>query len=94
MPDSGIALEVEVNVPLRGAALDAELARESEGRHPVDESEVDGLRRAALIRTDRGRFESEHLRGRRLVNVAFVRKRAQQPFVAGEVRHYAQSICE
>jgi len=43
-----VALEVEVHVALRGAALDAELAGESERRHAVDQPEVDRLGGAAL----------------------------------------------
>src|SRR6185503_10784000 len=49
LANAGIATEVTPDVVLRGVALDAELAREPECRHAVDEPEIDRLRGAALV---------------------------------------------
>ena len=48
----GIAREIAVHVLLRRRALDAELAREPERRHAVDQPEVDHLGVAPLLRAD------------------------------------------
>ena len=47
--DARVALEIPVDELLRRAALDAELLREAERAHAVDEPEVDGLDVAALV---------------------------------------------
>ena len=87
---AGIALEIEVDVLLGRAALDAELPGKAEGRHAVDEPEVDGLGRPALVRGHlRGR-QPEDLGGRRLVNVAILGERRQEALISGEVRHDPQ----
>src|SRR6185437_15340106 len=73
-----VAREVQVDVILGRAARHAELTRQAEGRHAVDEAEVDGLGRAALIGRDRLERQAEYLRGGRLMDVAILREGAQQ----------------
>src|SRR5690606_27647370 len=62
-----IAGEVSLDVVLRGVALDAEVGGESERAHAVDQTEVDHLRVAALLRADLGRRDAEDLAGSRAV---------------------------
>jgi hypothetical protein len=66
---AGVAVEIQVDVLLRLAALDAQLPRESEGRHAVDETEVDGLGAAPLVRGHRREVDAEDLRCRGAVHV-------------------------
>ena len=47
--DAGIACEVAVDIGLCGGALDAQLRRQAERGHAVDQSEVDDLRVAPLF---------------------------------------------
>src|SRR5690606_9212252 len=76
--DAGVALEIPVDVALRLAALDAELAREAERGHAIDEAEVDRLRGAALIGRDVRERHVEHLRGRRAVDVLTLSERGEE----------------
>ena len=87
---AGVAREVQLHVPLGLAALDAELAREPERRHSVDQSEVDGLRGTPLLGADLVRRHAEDLGSRRLVDVPVLGEGPQQALVPGEVRHDAQ----
>ncbi len=75
---------------LRGAAFDVELPRQTEGRHAVDQTEVDGLGGAALLAAHLIERQTEHLRGGGAVNVAALGEGAQQRGIAGQVRHDAQ----
>ena len=72
---AGIALEVLVDELLRRAALDAELLREPERAHAVDQPEVDRLDVAPLVGRDLGQRHAEDLGRRRPVDVgAFVKR--------------------
>src|SRR5690606_3776531 len=84
---AGIALEVEIDITLRLAALDAELTRQAERRHAVDQAEVDRLRGAALIGGGLVQRHAEDLgRGRAMDTLARGDRRAQA-LVPGQVRH-------
>src|SRR5690606_8211817 len=84
---SGVALKVEIDIALRLAALDAELAREAEGRHPVDQAEIDRLRRAALIGRDVAERHAEDLRRGRAMDILARAAPREQAFIDGQVRH-------
>ena len=87
---AGIAGEVEIDVLLGGGAADFKLPGETEGRHPVDQAEVDGFRRAPLFRRDVFTGHFENLRRRGAVDVLAAAERAQQSLVAGQVSHDPQ----
>ena len=88
--DAGIAGEVAVDVGLRRAALELELAREAEGAHAVDQAEVDDLGDAALVGADFDRRDAEDFGGGGAVHVLAVREGFEQACVVREVRHDAQ----
>ncbi len=88
--DTRIAGEVAVDVELRRAALQAEVACQAEGAHAVDQPEVDDLGHAALIAADFQRSDAENLSRGRAVNVFPGGERSEQTRVLREVRHDAQ----
>ena len=88
--DARIAREILVDELLRGAALDAELRREPEGAHAVDQAEIHCLDIAALIGRDVVNGHAENLRGGRPVNIRTLVECSGQRCVAGEMRHDAQ----
>ncbi len=87
---AGVAPEVQVDVVLRLAARDAELARQPEGGHAVDQAEVDRLGGAALLVGDVLGAVAEHLGRGGAVDVAVLGEGVQQPGVARQVRHDPQ----
>ena len=79
----GIALEILVDELLRGAALDAELLREAERAHAVDQPEVDRLDVAALVGRHLGERHAEDVGRSRPVDVgAFVERPARSAGIA------------
>src|SRR5690606_36970964 len=88
--NAGVALEVAVDVVLRFAALDAEIARQAPGAHAVHQAEVDGLGGPALFAIDLVGVQVEHLGGGGAVDVGAVGEGVQQLFVAGQMGHDPQ----
>ncbi len=88
--DAGVAREVAVDVGLRRAAFQPELAGEAEGAHAVDQAEVDALGDATLVGADFERGDAEDLAGRCPVHVLAVREGVEQALVTREVGHDAQ----
>ncbi len=86
----GVTAEVAPDVFLRGVPLDAELAREAESRHAVDQPEVDRLRGAALVVRHLVRRDVEYFCRRRAMNVAFLGEGAPQALIARKMRHDPQ----
>ena len=78
----GIALEILVDELLRRGALDAELLREAERAHPVDQAEVDRLDVAPLVGRHLGERHAEDLGGGRAVDVGAFVKRLDERRVA------------
>ena len=76
--DARIAREVAIHVLLGSRALDAELRRETERGHAIDESEVDDFSVAPLFRVHCRAFERKYLGRRRAMNILSRRKRAEQ----------------
>ncbi len=89
-PHAGVAGEVAVDVALGLVAADAQLARQPESGHAIDEAEVDGLGGPALVSGHAGRFDAEHLGGGGLVDVLVSRECLEQALITGDVRHDAQ----
>ena len=87
---AGIAFKIKIHVFLRIAAGDAQLARQSESRHAVHETEIDRFGRATLIGADGVRRDAKHFRSGGLMNVEILGERTQQGRIAGKVRHDAQ----
>ncbi|MPM73791.1 hypothetical protein SDC9_120776 [bioreactor metagenome] len=79
--DAGIAGEVAVDVGLRRAAFQSELAGEAEGAHAVDQPEVDALGDATLVGADFERRDAEDLGGGRPVHVLAVSEGFPQALV-------------
>ena len=71
-------------------ALDAELLREPERAHPVDQSEVDGLDVAALVGRDVRERNAEDLGGGRPVDVRAFVECPDERGIRGQVRHDPQ----
>jgi hypothetical protein len=74
--------EVEVDVLLRGAAVDAELACETERRHAIDQAEIDRLRGTPLVRRHMSGIGAEYLGSRREMDFeisANARSRLRRP---------------
>lgn len=69
---------------------DLELLRQLLRAHAVDQSEVDGLGVAALIRGDLGRRGVEEEAGRAGMDVRAFAEGRQQRLVAGKMRQYPQ----
>ncbi len=88
--DARITCEVAVDVRLGRCPLDAEVLREPERRHAVDQAEVDRLGGAPLVRRDFLELAAEDFGGRRAVNVVSMLECVAQPRVAREVRHDSQ----
>ncbi len=87
---TGITGEVEIHVLLGLSAGDAQLSTETEGRHAVDETEVDGFRTATLLVAHLIQGNPENLRRRGPMNVLSGLECLPQALVAGEVRHDPQ----
>ena len=88
--NTGVAVEVTVNVGLCRATFNAELLGQTKGTHAVDQAEVDGLGRAALFVGHFQRHDAEHFGSRGAVNIFALSKRLQQTIVGGQMRHDAQ----
>ena len=86
----GIALEILVDEELRRGALDAELLRETERAHAVDEPEIHRLDVATLFRRDFGQGNGEDLRRGRAMDVGAIAERAHERGVARKMRHDPQ----
>src|SRR6266480_914323 len=76
-----IAGEIRLDVGLCRRALDAEVLRQAEARHAVDEPEVDNLRGAPLVGADLVERQAEYLRGSGAVHVVAALERALQVLV-------------
>ncbi len=87
---AGIAREIPVDIELGGVAADAEVARQPERAHAVDEAEVDDLGVAALFGRDLQRRHTEDFGRGGAVHVLALAEGAQQAFVLGQVGHDAQ----
>src|SRR5882762_6674844 len=85
-----IAGEVARDIGLRRGALQAELLRQTEGGHPVDQPEVDHLGVAALLGCDVFERAPEHLGSGGAVDVLARLERAQQILIPRDMRHDAQ----
>jgi phosphoglycolate phosphatase len=72
------------------AALDAELARQAERGHAVDQAEVDGLGGAPLLTADLLRRQTEDLGGGGAMDIFAGAEGGEQALVAGQMRHDAQ----
>ena len=90
MPHAGIAREIQLDILRCGGAIDAELARQAEGRHAVDQAEVDGLGRTALVGADLVGGDAEYFGGGGAVDVLVGGERAQQSLITRQVRHDPQ----
>jgi hypothetical protein len=92
---AGIALEIKIDVFLRLAAPYAQLTREAERRHAVDQAEIDRLGGAPLIG---GHLSSsgtpKHLGGGRLVDVAILGERFSKLASPDRCAMMRSSICE
>ena len=88
--DAGIPREILIDELLRGATLDAELRRQSERAHAVDQSEVHRLDVPALVRRDLADRHAEDLGRRRFVNVLSFGERFLQRRIAGQMGHDPQ----
>src|SRR5678816_817323 len=87
---AGIPREVALHVLLRGAALYAELAREPERRHAIDQAEIDYLRIAALFTAHLGRRHAEDFRGCRAMYVLAGSEGLHQARVLRDMGHDAE----
>ncbi len=87
---AGVFFEVAVDVFLGFAARDAELARQAEGAHAVDQAEVDGLGVAPFVVADVVEGLAPDFGGGGAVNVQVVFEGVEQALVAGQVGHDAQ----
>jgi len=67
--DARVTIEIQIDVFLRLTSTDAELLTETEGRHAVHQSKIDGLGRASLIIANCIEFYFKHLCRRRAVYV-------------------------
>ena len=85
-PDPREAVEVGRDELLRLRARDAELRREGERTHAVEDAEVDRLGAPPLIRRHGTGFDAENLRRCRAVDVLPAPKDVDQRLVAREVR--------
>src|SRR3546814_17876689 len=85
--DPRITAEEAFDVVLRFAARDAELARQTERRHAVDQAEVDRLGVAALVATDLIERQAEDFSGGCLVTVAAIAQPRLHARIAGNILH-------
>ncbi len=85
-----VAVEVRLDVRLRGPLVDAELSRKAERADAVDDSEVDGLGAAAGLLVHRGCVNAEDLARSQRVDVLAGAVRVEQQRVLREVRHQTQ----
>ncbi len=88
--DARIAREVAVHVGLRRGAVDADLFRQAEGAHAVDQAEVDRLGGTALLAGHLDRRQAEDFAGGGAMHVLALGEGFQQARVVGEVGHDAQ----
>ena len=86
---TGIALKVQIHVFLRAAARDTQLPGQPEGRHTIDQPEIDGLGGTTLIRAHLVRCSSKYFSRCRPVYVFTARKRLHQPGITRQVSHDA-----
>ena len=86
----GEAVKVLLDVIGGHLAVQAELLREAEGAHPVDESEIDHLGHAALFRGHPLERHAENFRRGRAVDVLAAGERPEKRLVLRKMRHDAQ----
>ncbi len=87
---AGIAGEIPVDIELGGVAADAEVARQPERAHAVDEAEVDDLGVAALLGRDLQRRHAEDFGRSGAVHILAFAEGAHQAIVPRQVGHDAQ----
>ena len=66
------------------------LTRKPEGRHAINQAEVNGFRVATLFARHLFQWQTENFSGGRAVNVFALRERVNQTCVVGQMRHNAQ----
>src|SRR5690606_22197538 len=76
-----VAGEIALDVVARRIPFDAEVRRQAEGAHAVDEPEVDHLRVAALLARHLLERRAEDLRGGGAMHVESLREGAEQALV-------------
>ena len=85
-----VALEVHIDIAPSFAAIQMKLSRQTEGRHTVNQTKIDGLGFATLLRGNTVECHAKDFRRGGAVHIEVFPESGEQSRIFGEVRHDPQ----